>query len=46
MGKGSSTCLKNNKKTHKQIIETGKNNDYTTQQTIYWIMNTFQNITN
>ena len=33
--------IKNKEETYKQIIET-----MITQQAIYWIMNTFQNITN
>ena len=35
---------KNNLKTHQKIIEMGRNNDY--WQLIYWIMSTFQIITN
>ena len=44
-GKGFyDTAIKNDEETFEQIIEMGRNNDYTTA--IYWIMSTFENITN
>ena len=36
--------IKKEEETYKQIIEMGRN--IMTQQVIYWIMNTFQSITN
>ena len=36
--------IKNEEETYQQIIEMGRNNDL--KQVIYWIMNTFQSITN
>ena len=36
--------IKNEEETYKQIIEMGRK--VTTQQVIYWIMNTFQSMAN